>query len=541
MAYSQIDIVLYKGTAPNKQNALHIFEDDIYDFRTKITDPAYYPDGLTEYKNVAAGNFRYNKDYLIFKCEDTTEEDLNEITYAVEYTRKTGTGSGSYANMRCFFVESAYFQSGNAYLKIRLDEWGTYIRKATLSRCHIARCNRDLGNGIYDNVRNLTDMRDIEHIKPFTLSLTDCSVVFLMEYNVTQSLFGNNNITKTSLFGLSLQEVYDAVHAAEPNYDGMDIVLKTIDVIGGIHSVGGLIGTAGIQLSAHVLKMWLLPTDAFGYTNTGLAQIVTKCLCTNHTDHAINNVYIVSPGRRIKGIDISSNLISSVTWPRLLPQYHIEVGAGYRGVPINRYVDRSRVYYHYMASNDGIKVIVQQGMQQEDITDSFETAITTNNATETSLMTSAKSLAAIGAGIAAVAKGYAKGGVVGAAAGAAITGVGLVSSMKDGQPLHGLGSGDGATTFYRSSSTEVNGPYSLLVTPSSADENEHARLMGVQYDLYNDDFATIQTQSYVGNYSGTTPAGTFIQIDDLHISGIPAEAENYVRNELARGIWYKVI
>ena len=143
--------------------------------------------------------------------------------------------------------------------------------------------------------------------------------------------------------------------------------------------------------------------------------------------------------------------------------------------------------------------------------------------------------------MAAVAKGYAKGGVAGAAAGAAVAGIGLLASMKEAQPVQAMGSGDAALVFSQNRPNKVNNPYYLMLTNSNEDENEHARFYGVQYDVYNDDFGAMQNLSYVGSYSGSAPAGTFIQIDDLHVSGLNDEAEEYFRSELARGIWYKVI
>ena len=549
MSYQQIDIELYKGTPPNKKNGLHIFCSGIYDFRTKITNSYYYPNGLTEYKGVQADNFRFNNGYLILKAEDITEADLNEITYVVEYTRKSGTAESSYANMRCFFVESAYFQSGNAYLKINLDKWGTYNRLATLSHCHITRCNRAIGNGIYDTIKTTKGATYPVHPKPYSLTLAQCCAVFLLEYNVSQNLFGGNQITKTSLMFMTFKDMYDTLHNFSSgnfhgsDYDNIDIVAKVIDLLGGIHSVGGTIGTAGAQLNAHVLKVWFIPTEAIATGTLGLQQVVTKSLLTGGNDMPFNNlVYEVGQQHYVKALNYKNTLDNpAAQWAEFLPQYHIEIGTLYRSMPINRFTQDTTAYFHFVTTNSGVNVYVEEGLKQEDITESFEVTITLNNATETSLMQATKTFAKMAASIAAVAKGYMKGGYAGAAAGAVVAGIGLMATTKDAQPLQAIGTGDGALTFSQNRPQSVNSPYYLMLTNSNDDENEHVRFMGAQFDLYNDDFAGIQSLSYLGSYSGSAPAGTFIQIDDLHVSGLNDEAEEYFRSELARGIWYKVI
>ena len=209
MAYQGLQLALYKGTAPNKDNGLHIIA-------TKIS--AYAQSLFSNfYKNISADKFTYNDNLIILAANEVTEKELDEVTYAVVYTRKDGeTLEDTYANMRCLFVTSSFFQSGKAYLKCKVDLWGTHICNGFIHDLHINRCNRNIANGIYDTIKNGKGHTELIRLNPKTMQLADVSCVFALEYNEVQNEAFGRVTTKTGLFYFTLQDLYDHVHTGHP-------------------------------------------------------------------------------------------------------------------------------------------------------------------------------------------------------------------------------------------------------------------------------------------------------------------------------------
>lgn len=519
---------LYSNVQPNKGEEIHLMPNSINSYLNYLS--------INLIKQVDFPNYRINNGRVLLKIsEDFPLHASQIVTYIID------TDEDEY--MRCYFVTRIYDESGFIVFEVELDNWGTYIRNASFPIVHVSRCNRDIGNGVYDAVARTKGCTLPIHLKPYDLQLYQCSIVFLLEYNVSENLFGSNQITKTSLFAIDLQRIYDIVHDVAAEFDNLDIIQKAIDMVGGIHSVGGTNSVIGTQLAAHVLKAWLVPSDTLIFTDLGAYQINTKCLMTKGAEVGINHVFIVQAINSIIEKDMKDLLQDpAANWAEFLPDYHIEVGTLYRAMSIVRFTRETKAYFHFVYTNIGVKVYVEQGLQQEDITESFEVSITTNNATETSLMTATKSLAMLASGVAALAKGYAKGGTAGAAAAAGLYGIGLLGNVKDAQPLQAIGSGDGALTFWNGRKDSVNNPYYLMLTPSNESEKEHAYYFGVQYNLYNNQFAAIEAAPQLGVPHGIMKNdGFYILADEVEISGLPKEAGDFVRGEFARGIWLHVL
>ena len=531
-------LTCYSYVRPNIEEGTH------YHFKGSAGLSAYY-DALRPYSpfDVTLDNYRVNENLIKLKeSAAVTPATMSHITYVIDHDEEAHY-------FRAYHVENCYMQSGYLVLEVKPDLWANgFFGGGVLYNLHVARCNRNIANGVYDAIGKTKGATYPIHLLPFNLTLAQCSAVFLLEYNVSQNLFGGDQITKTSLMYMSFQDIYDTLHnyvngSFSGNvYDNIDIVAKVIDLLGGIHSVGGTIGTAGAQLNAHVLKVWFIPTEAIQRGTLGLHQVLTKSLLTEGNDMPFNDlVYEVAQLHYIKELDYKDYLQDPDTqWAEFMPDYHVEVGTLYRAMPISRFTQDTKAYFHYVFTNSSVNVYVEEGLQQEDITESFEVTITLNNATETSLISATKSLTKLAGGIASVAKGYAKGGYVGAAAGAAMYGVGLMASMKDAQPLQAIGTGDGALTFSQNNPTRVNSPYYLMVTASNENEKEHAYFKGVSYDLFYTSLNDIDEAAQLGQ-SYFTRTGFYIMADAMRIEGMQGSNADFVRNEFARGIWVKVL
>ena len=142
-----------------------------------------------------------------------------------------------------------------------------------------------------------------------------------------------------------------------------------------------------------------------------------------------------------------------------------------------------------------------------------------------------------------VAMGFARGGVGGGLASAGLEGLSFIKSLSQNISHNSVDAGNGALTFYKGDASAVNSPYCLMLTESNEDEKEKARLYGANFDYVIDQLgnANLENYSYLGSYSGTTPNGTFIAIDDFQAYGLPDDAERYIRAEFERGVYFKVI
>ena len=533
MAYQGLQLFLYKGTAPNKDNGLHLITTSYLKYAQSLVSSIY--------KNFSADKFTYNDNVIVVAATDITEKDLDEVTYAVVYTRKDGgTLEDTYANMRCFHVTSSKFQSGNAILNCKVDLWGSYICNAFVHDLHINRCNRNIANGIYDTIKNGQGHTDLIRLNPKTMQLADVSCVFALEYNEVEKQAFGITTTKTALFYLTLQDMYDHVHASYPTHDSVEIIEKTIDMLGGVYAL--LAGAWGQTTSARVIKMWLIPTAAIT-AGSFAYKPMTACRVTDGNVSNLPWCLIVSTSHYIETIDMKAKLDYPNDWKSYLPQYHIEFGTPYRGMPISRFTDDTTISIHYVFENANVRVYVEDGLRQLDITEGFEVSMTTNNSTQSSLEVLSKTMVNFTSLISASTKGFAAGGVGGAVAGAGLAGLGILNSNSPSKPVNSITTGDGTLTFSKGSANEVNYPYCLMITESNGDEKDHAQIYGAQfdlniYDIYN---FNLTSYAYLGSGVNVPYNGTFIAVDDFFIDNVPSEAESYIRSEFARGIWVRVL
>ena len=538
MAYTDLELELYQGTPPNRGNGLHIYAPLYTGFKNALTDVNAC--NMTLFKSYTADKYTFNNNIFIFSASDTEEIGFKKVTYIVEFTRKTGLIT--YANRRCFFVDNVKFQSGNVILYCSLDYWGTYINDAVFYNMHVTRCNRKIANGIYDEVKTGKGNKTIYNLLPTSLSLTECSVVFLMDYNESQNDFTGEAITRTSLFGCDLKYIFDKIHDLDATKDSVDIVDKVIDVIGGIHALSA--GAYGTDVKAQVLKMWLVPTSAITRISASFNPR-TKCLMTNGQDFYLGYISTILPSVYSEEIDIKQCLNDLPTaWEiNFMPKYHIEIGTPYNGMPLTRFTDDTKVYFKYIFGNSSLRVVVVQGTKEKEITEGYEVSMTTNALSKTSLENISKVIGETTKAIMNVAMGFARGGVGGGLVSAGLEGISYIKSLSQNINHNSVDAGNGALTFYKGDASAVNSPYCLMLTESNEDEKEKARLYGANFDFMIEALSTanLESKTLLGSYNGITPNGTFIAVDDFQAHGLPDDAERYIRAEFERGIYFKLI
>lgn len=548
-------LYLYSGIAPNRDGQTHYIYVTISNYLSQL---ALHREMLIDFPNYRITEGRV---LISIGSYSLSLAKSQKISYIIDCDT-----SESY--IRCYHVVRAYDKSGYAVFDVELDKWGTYIKDASISHTHITRCNREIAptggvslpayeyrSGVYDDVQN-TSTETIALRSGARYALTDVDVIFELSYNVSQGLFGNDQLTKNTLFGINAKVIADRVSAISTTFDSVDIVFRLTEFIGGIYSIeSGL-----TSLKAKVLRMWLVPHSAVEYTNVYLgATIFSKSPVSNMADVSITNVYIVKPCVKVRSFlltDMCAQL--GYSWASLIPDFHVEVGGYYNGLPITRYTSLGRVTgllpkspqayvnYRFVYTTSEVSVFVEYANATREITKSFEVAMTSNNATDAALTQisnylgkTASGIAGIAAGaVAGAAAGSVPGAIAGAGIGALTFGKSLIGSLRSADNLGIEGTGDGALSWSINSATEFGTPYFVMARRSIIDEKQAVYYNGAKFDVWDIDLSLLTGYTHLGSISAAFErVGTFVVVDKAEIKGLNIEAENFVRSELARGVW----
>lgn len=492
-------------------------------------------------KTIDLDNYRINSNVIKVNLSGTMALNYDNITYAIDYDNDP-----TKPYMRCYFIESYDLQSGYVTFKARVDNWASYYYKATIKNVVVNRCNRNIGVGVYDDI--MATNGPLEHVEAWEQSGaegwggikdTNVCIVILLQYNVAQAVFGDDKISKTELYTITLKELKDKAVARNASYDDYSSAEIAIDIVGGIYAVTANMG----DNDAQVIRAWLCH---YNYIETqrdiSLQHGITaksKSIFTNGSDMTFN-IARVYPSKDYKTITIDNYDVNKVYY----------AGTFNNGLKLERFTTNNLSYEtYYIVGDDAVQVIVQQGERQKDISSAYEVLLTTNSATQTGLRRVAKALSqSISASKSAV-KDFAQGG--GGATGLVNAGMGLTKTIADMVNQYGIesaiGGGDGFTTFYQDQfHTYQKGllltPYILTKFTSSINEKKKARRFGASFNEYFDDNPL---QNIVASYSLLGEAitqndPTFIKCNCV-IYGIPLDAKNDILNQLSNGIYYEVL
>ena len=521
-------LYLFNNISPNIDKGL------FYCFDT----PQEYLEYLIEFRQpiiIDLNNYRINTN--IVKVAPIDNIDFSKITYIIDADL---TATNQY--FRCYFVNSFDFVSDYYTFNCSVDLWGTYIYDARLNNAIITKCNRNIGKGIYDNIIATDERINVENAwtDPTIeaglnegISDKNVSIVFLLQYNVAQAVFGNDKITKTELFSISLNELKSKAVDIDANFDNFSSVEIAVDIIGGIF---GVTTTGQGENDAQVIKAWLIGD---GMIDTGEYEIMygvtikTKSMFTKGTTLTLN-VSHVKPSIQYRRIVLRNYDINKIYY----------AGVFNNGLKLQRFTTKDLEYFTYfIVGDDDIKVIVSQGENQKDISSAFEVLLTTNSATETGIRRIARAINNTSKMFSSMQKAESKSGVVSAG----ITGLaGMVDMSADFEGA--IGGGDGCNTFYRSqydaaNKTTLETPYKLTLFNSIENENENVRRYGANFKetIYSDksigqiaDY--VYTFEWLGNDATIDFNKVFIQLQ-CSVEEIPTEAANYIKQVLASGIY----
>lgn len=510
--------------APNRGSAVHWFFTDIQKYVNQ------YALGY----DIDFPNYRINNGIVSIK-ENAVSSPKN-ITYIIEYDI-----AANY--LMAFFVNRHWNESGKEYFAVEVDNWASFMPYATFGAMHLKRSNL-YGNdrGLYDEAMAADELLTYEYNRlAGTYTPAQVSIVFLLAYNVSQALFHNEAISRTEMFAVSLQQCIDACSLTGLNKDTLTAVEMGLDIIGGVYGVASSTG----DNDAEVLKAWIVPTSWIEYGDVVLTSLKVKSLFTGGNGNTISNVRQVIPCFKEQFYNLNEFNDFKDNYPNCVPLF----GPKFNGFKVTRrlpsYSDkRFIVHQRVTIGQDDVQVVLNMGENEHDVSQNFEVRLTTANNVANPLQAIARDISfGLGAARSAV-TGYGGGGRGGAA-------LGLIGSFASSVKQVGVnkvnGSGDGFATWndgaVRDQDHLIKRPYFFMYYITLADEKARAVLYGVEYDVFMDGLIHLNNawanMHYVADSS--MRRGPFALIDNAEISGIPAEAIKYIKDELARGIYYAFI
>lgn len=521
------ELKIYYGFIPNNETTLHLCCDNLINY-------VVYMDDENHVEDVSIDNYRINANKAKVKLNQSIESFLDQITYIIDwdYTQQSGI-----KYWRCYYVKNTTIQSGYVIFDLEIDYWGTYFYYVKNSPIQITKSNLQLeGKGIYDDIKATNGQ--IEYINAYEATgaegkggffQTMVGMVILLQYNISQAMFGNDKITKTELYYVNLNNLKNIAVDVDASYDNYSAVEIGIDLIGGIYSAVASIGTNDAQ----VIKAWLV--DSLGIQLDPLQygiDVKTKSTFTNGAEKTIRLTHVY-PSKISRHITIENYDINKIYY----------AGTFNNGLKLKRFTSANLDYYTwYIVTTDDVKVIVQQGEAQKDITDAYSVTLTTNAGVTTGIRKVAEALNQSLRSYSSALNNFAKGGI-------GLAGLGFASDILGMVPKESyeniIGNGDGATTFYQPQNTsdlkyKLQTPYILTTYTSIHDEGKHARLFGANYDYFVSNFMTLNNYSLIGSNIPTWRTYKYVQgaiYLDMNNGGIPQDAYNAIINMVAKGIY----
>lgn len=484
---------VFKGISPNTGKNPYLLYSSIDNFMTALSSESA--------GTYATEQYSYRAETGVFRLKwDGDAASAMTVSYACVTDNQTDA-----TYLRAYHVASVTFISGYLEIRTTLDLWGTFYAQAQISNITVTRSNRNIGDGIYDEIALTTPEASVDGVGS-SEDLSSICCVFVVQYNVkSASLFGNGAISATKMFA----------YYKPANYDLKQIVAQVSAIYA---AKGGFFG----DTEAAVIKAYLCP----------LASILFNASTQNLPTFLIRDAEELTPTHEIFPCQSTQN----VEVGALSPNNNYYIGTLSQAIKIRRSTNAGQ---HVAAtikttvSTDGLQISIRnEEGKEEDITDSFSVDITTNDGNMTSLERIQKAISTVGAvagGIAQISAGGA--GIVSGGLQLANVGTNL---FVPGSPKFSNG-GDGLLTY--GDGTKDEQPFKLFSYPSIRNEEERAARFGASFFEHVDSLEAVAgAPALFPSYN--MPA--FVQASAT-VSGVNEDARAAVENAIAGGIYIKAV
>lgn len=534
---------LFNQISVNSDLHTHVFFNDLENYL------AWLKANSASFVALDEDNYRIVQGVFKTKETDTTQG----VTYIVDcYVSDDGT-SISGKPYKCYFVKGNKSQSGMAFLDLEVDEWGSNIERATLSDFVAKRCNRNIsGGGVYDTPKALGKPSALDvPLGTFTENLEnndEWDIVFSVEYVVSRNVAGTSKVISKMLLRVHPRDVMRARYGENwQNADGKQEapLMKACRYISAIYKSD--IGTEFVDLEASVNSIFIVPYSNYSTTYYKFAFKDPYGEVKADKDFVVNAFFMNETNATIV-LDITKKLTTEQ-----LVNNQVFIGTPLHKTPLPRYTKQEQYSVKFRYSPVGISVTGFFGTEQVDLTDDF-TFPNLSKASDTDAYTIMNSILSAGFNLLksglkvkyAEDDGKRAGAFVGLAQSA-------LSPMVSGNAkLETIASrGNAIDTFVLGQSKLAGGyiitytqyPFTYMVNPSLEDEMKRAYVDGAEFDTNiskSGGLAWVEQQEHLGTAYEGAPTETFIS-GEVEISGIPTMAEDYIKKEIARGIYFVIV
>ena len=533
---------LYKNITPNTDDRHYYF-----------TTPTQYKMAIASnlVKSVALDNYRINTNVIKIALDNTlTEAIADTLTYAID--ERVDNNVITY--FRAYHVNRIAIQSGYVILYCSVDNWASYLYKATISNLVVTRCNRNIGTGILDDIVGTKGAysRSYCAVSGHTSGSNnelwnndDVYAVFALKFNIIESADGA--ISRIRLFAFNIRTIRQLYYqkAVDAGATGIDLFNASIqnpielikDLLSGIYGIKGYNGfNVQTTLKAVVIGAWLMNSI------TTITDDNTEIASNWHRQYAGD--ILIHP---LEVLDQERTTTLTITNDYDKQFY---VGTLQNGLKLERTTDATiNVIIKFIPSTDKISVIAYQGDHQQDITSAFAITIGTTDgdiSAERAMLSAFESaIKVIGSGLAMV-KGATSGNALALAIGInSLAGsVGDVVGKSRSNHIGGqVSGGDGSIAFNRYYGGDIDHPEQNALLPTANpyvvngytsinDEKANVRLYGAKFSELTT-FASVFSASLLG--TGTL-TDTFIQAT-CNVDNIPTDASDTIKNKLKSGIY----
>ena len=533
---------LFKQISVNGDLHTHVFFNRLENYL------AWLKANSSSFISLEEDNYRITQG--VFKAKET--DGMYSVTYIVDcYVSDDGTPiSGK--PYKCYFVKANKSQSGMAYLDLEVDEWGSNIQLATLTDFVAKRCNRNIsGGGVYDTPKALGRPSALDvPLGEFTQNLAnndEWDILFSVDYEVSKNLAGTSKVISKMLLRVHPRDVLKARYGDNwQNAGGKQEspLMKACRYLSTIYKCD--IGTEFVNLEASVNAIFLVPFRSYSDTFYKFAFKDPYGEVKADKDFVVN-AFLMNEILSTIELDIGAKITTEQ-----LVNNQVFVGTPLHKSPLPRYVEQEKYKVEFRYSPAGISVTGFFGTEQVDLTDDF-TIPNLAKASDTDAYTITNSILQSSFNLlkSGLKVKYAEddGKRAGAFVGLAQT---ALSPMVSGNAkFETIASRGNAIDTFRIGQSRVSGyvvtytnyPFTYSLNPSFEDEMKRAYVDGAVFDTNiskSGGLAWVEQQEHLGTQYEGAPTETFIA-GEVEVSGVPIMAEDYIKKEIARGIYFVIV
>lgn len=491
---------LYKEISPNTDDKHYYF-----------TTPTQYKTAIANnlVKSVTLDNYRINTNIIKVALDDTlTEAIADTLTYAID--ERVDDNVITY--FRAYHVNRIAIQSGYVVLYCSVDNWASYFYKASIDNLVITRCNRKIGNGIYEDIKiKLIDFTN----KTLFIEPTNLQLVLFVKRTNTNNVYIMRRSIETIVNESGLQTDNDLIK-----------VENFINNIGRLRFKGT---TSASAFDIEIFNAYIVPYELLSnsdYSDTSLQQAQAWF------DYEIKNTttWVDEAFRRLIP---SYNIVQYTILKEHIEQHindDIYIGTNNNFMKVPRLINKDVNFnFIFTLTYEDISLLIGYNENTRDISNNLKLNIYYLNNETSGLIRIDKSLNNIGnifLKLGNTAKNVVSQNYLGVVSDIISTTSEITS--EDNNATSYTATGDALTTYGQNLDNFIN----LFYAQSIENEEAKARLYG---GLFNEkiDLNNIFEYSLLGSGMLTD---TYVKAN-CNIDKIPTEASDIIKAKLNSGIY----